>query len=62
VNASVKQEVLGRTNRLLSFDMTRTTGNEKIRGGHRDSVKSEMGSGATIYIQTFIKIGSGIQI
>jgi hypothetical protein len=31
-------------------------------GGHTDNVKFEMGSGAMIYIPTFIKIGSGIQI
>jgi hypothetical protein len=35
--------------------------NEKIRGGGH-SVKFEMGSSAMIYISTFIKIGSGIQI
>jgi hypothetical protein len=35
--------------------------NEKIRGDTH-SVKFEMDSGAMIYIPTFIKIGSGIQI
>jgi hypothetical protein len=59
----IKQEVPERTNRLLSFDATQTAQEKKIRGGGgEDSVKFEMGSGAVIYIPTFINIGSGIQI
>jgi hypothetical protein len=57
-----EQEVLGRTNRLLSFDTARNSQNTKQLGGAQDSVKFEMGSGAMIYITTFIKISSGIQI
>jgi hypothetical protein len=34
----------------------------KILGGHTASVKFEIGSGVMIYIPTFIKNSSGIQI
>jgi hypothetical protein len=39
-----------------------TIENVKHQGGNTDSVKFEMGSGAMIYIPTFINTGSSIQI
>jgi hypothetical protein len=57
-----QQEVLGRTNLPLSFDMAWTSYKMKQLGGTEDSLKFEIGSGALIYISTFIKICSGIQI